>query len=156
MKTIAAGSIAPDFTLPDETGTLRSLRDFLAEGAVVLFFYPGAMTSGCTAEACRFRDMTAEFDAVGAQRIGISGDTVDKQKEFAEAHSLDYPLLSDVDFEAVTAYGVKRRFITPVKRATFVIGTDGKIIHVVTGEWNMDIHADEALKSLQTLGDQAA
>jgi len=149
MKTISAGSIAPDFTLPDETGTPRALKDFLAKGPVVLFFYPTALSSGCTAEACRFRDMAAEFDAVGAQRIGISGDTVDKQKQFTEAHTFDYPLLSDADLGVATAYGVKRRFITPVKRATFVIGTDRKICHVVTGEWNMDIHADEALKSLQ-------
>ncbi len=154
--TIKAGSIAPDFTLPDETGTPRALKDFLAKGPVVLFFYPTALSSGCTAEACRFRDMAAEFEAVGAQRVGISGDPVDKQKQFAETHDFDYPLLSDVDFEVVTAYGVKRRFITPVKRATFVIGTDGKVIHVVTGEWNMDIHADDALKSLQTLDDQVS
>ncbi len=80
MKTIGSGSSAPDFTLPDETGTPRKLSDFLAKGPVVLFFYPGAMTSGCTAESCRFRDLAAEFDAVGAQRIGISADTVDKQR----------------------------------------------------------------------------
>jgi len=149
MKTISAGSIAPDFTLPDETGTPRALKDFLAKGPVVLFFYPTALSSGCTAEACRFRDMAAEFDAVGAQRIGISGDTVDKQKQFTEAHTFDYPLLSDADLGVATAYGVKRRFITPVKRATFVIDTDGTILHVVTGEWNIDVHPDEALKSLQ-------
>ncbi|MBA3338952.1 MAG: peroxiredoxin [Geodermatophilaceae bacterium] len=156
MKTISTGSPAPDFTLPDETGRPRKLSEFLAKGPVVLFFYPGAMTSGCTAEACRFRDMNAEFAAVGAQRIGISADTIDKQQEFSTANDFDYPLLSDADREVATAYGVKRRFITPVKRATFVIGTDGKIAHVVSGEWNMDIHADEALKSLQDLDDQAA
>lgn len=153
---IKAGSIAPDFTLPDETGTPRALSEFLAKGPVVLFFYPAASSSGCTAEACRFRDMAAEFAAVGAQRVGISGDPVAKQKEFVDEHSFDYPLLSDVDFEVVTAYGVKRRFITPVKRVTFVINTDGKILHVITGEWNMDVHADEALKSLQTLDDEVA
>lgn len=156
MKTIAIGSPAPDFTLTDETGTPRKLSEFLAKGPVVLFFYPGAMTSGCTAEACRFRDMNAEFEAAGAQRIGISADTVDKQQEFSAANDFDYPLLSDVDREVAEAYGVKRRFITPVKRATFVIGTDGKIANIVTGEWNMDIHADEALKSVQALDDEAA
>jgi len=149
MKTIASGSTAPDFTLLDETGATRKLSDFLAKGPVVLFFYPGAMTSGCTAESCRFRDLAAEFDAVGAQRIGISADTVDKQKEFSEAHSFDYPLLSDPEREVATAYGVKRRFMTPVKRATFVIQTDGTIAEIITGEFNMDIHADQALKTLQ-------
>jgi len=149
MKTIETGSTAPDFTLSDETGTPRKLSDFLAKGKVVLFFYPTALSSGCTAESCRFRDLAAEFEAVGAQRIGISADTIEKQKEFSDAHTFDYPLLSDPDREVATAYGVKRRFITPVKRATFVIDTDGTILHVVTGEWNIDVHPDEALKSLQ-------
>ncbi|MBA3294041.1 MAG: peroxiredoxin [Geodermatophilaceae bacterium] len=149
MKTIGSGSSAPDFTLPDETGTARKLGDFLANGPVVLFFYPGAMTSGCTAESCHFRDLAAEFDAVGAQRIGISADTVDKQKEFADAHSFDYPLLSDPDGAVATAYGVKRRFLTPVKRATFVITADGRIADVITSEFNMTTHADQALKTLQ-------
>ncbi len=149
MKTISTGSAAPDFTLPDETGTSRRLSDFLAAGPVVLFFYPGAMTSGCTAESCHFRDLAAEFGAVGAQRIGISADTVAKQKEFSDTHSFDYPLLSDPDGEVATAYGVKRKFLTPVKRATFVIGTDGKIAEVITSEVNMTVHADQALKALQ-------
>lgn len=156
MKTIAIGSPAPDFTLPDETGTPRKLSEFLAKGPVVLFFYPGAMTSGCTAEACRFRDMNAEFEAAGAQRIGISADTVDKQKEFSELHNFDYPLLSDTDREVATAYGVKRKLITPVKRATFVIDTDGRIANIITNEWNMEVHADEALETLASLDDQVA
>lgn len=149
MKTISAGSTAPDFTLPDETGTQRLLGDFLAKGPVVLFFYPGAMTSGCTKESCHFRDLAAEFGAVGAQRIGISADTVAKQKEFSETNSFDYPLLSDPDGNVATAYGVKRRFLTPVKRATFVIGTDGKVTEVITSEMNMTVHADQALRALQ-------
>lgn len=149
MKTISAGSPAPDFTLPDETGTSRSLGDYLAKGPVVLFFYPGAMTSGCTAESCHFRDLAAEFEAVGARRIGISADAVDKQKQFSDTHSFDYPLLSDPDGEVATAYGVKRRFLTPVKRATFVISADGKIAEVIASEFNMTTHADQALKTLQ-------
>lgn len=149
MKTINTGSTAPDFTLPDETGAPRKLSDFLADGPVVLFFYPAAMTSGCTAESCQFRDLAAEFEAVGAQRIGISSDPVDKQKEFSDLNSFDYPLLSDPDGEVATAYGVKRRFLTPVKRATFVISSDGKIANVIASEFNMTVHADEALKSLQ-------
>ncbi len=149
MKTISSGMTAPDFTLPDETGTPRTLSDFLAEGPVVLFFYPVALSSGCTAQSCHFRDLAAEFEAVGAQRIGISTDPVDKQKEFSEAHNFDYPLLSDPDGTVATAYGVKRRFLTPVKRATFVISADGKIAKVITSEFNMTTHADEALKELQ-------
>lgn len=149
MKTISSGSPAPDFTLPDETGTPRKLSDFLANGPVVLFFYPVASSSGCTAQSCYFRDLAAEFEAVGAQRIGISTDPVDRQKEFSEAHNFDYPLLSDLEGTVATAYGVKRRFLTPVKRVTFVISADGKIAKVITSEFNMTTHADKALKELQ-------
>ena len=94
------GDIVEDFTLPDHTGQPRSLSEFLAEGPVVLFFYPAAMTTGCTAESCHFRDLAAEFAEVGAQRVGISRDPVEKQARFAEQNAFDYPLLSDVDFSA--------------------------------------------------------
>ena len=91
------GDRAPDFELPDETGQPRRLSEMLRAGPVVLFFYPRAMTSGCTAEACHFRDLTTEFEKVGAQRIGISVDPVSKQKQFSDKHNFDYPLLSDSD-----------------------------------------------------------
>ena len=91
------GDVVPDFTLPDQTGAPRKLSDFLANGPVVLFFYPAAMTYGCTKESCHFRDMAGEFAAVGAQPVGISADTVDKQKQFDEKESLGFPLLSDPD-----------------------------------------------------------
>src|SRR6185369_3905568 len=84
MKT---GDKVDDFELPDDTGTVRSLSEFLREGPVVLFFYPAAMTTGCTKESCHFRDLATEFKEVGAQRVGISGDTVEKQKEFSDKHS---------------------------------------------------------------------
>src|SRR6478735_911427 len=94
---ISTGDTAPDFELPDETGTTRKLSELAAAGPVVLFFYPAAMTTGCTRESCHFRDLAGEFAEVGAQRVGISGDTVDKQRQFADKHSFGYPLLSDVD-----------------------------------------------------------
>ena len=77
------GDVVPDFALPDETGTERKLSDLLAAGPVTLFFYPGAMTYGCTKESCHFRDLKKEFEQVGGQRAGISADTVEKQKQFS-------------------------------------------------------------------------
>src|SRR3954471_16895989 len=118
------GDQVAEFELPDQTGTVRSLTGLLAEGPVVLFFYPAAMTPGCTKEACHFRDLSTEFKELGAQRLGISADAVSKQQEFAEQQVLDYPLLSDEDGAVATSYGLKRKFLTPVKRATFVIDTD--------------------------------
>ncbi len=143
------GDLAPDFQLPDENGILRELRVLLRDGPVVLFFYPAAMTAGCTAEACHFRDLAREFKEAGGQRIGVSLDAVAKQREFTEQHAFDYPLLSDADGTAARAYGVKRRLsILPVKRATFVIGTDRKVIDVITSELRMSVHADRALAAL--------
>ena len=144
------GDPAPDFALPDQSGTIVRLSDLLAKGPVVLFFYPAAMTGGCTAEACSFRDLAAEFAQVGAQRLGISADAVDRQKQFADLNGFDYPLVSDADREVAAAYGVRRRFgPTPVKRATFVIGPDGRIIQTVASELRMNKHADEALAALR-------
>jgi peroxiredoxin Q/BCP len=145
-----SGDLAPDFTLPDQTGASVQLSKVLADGPVVLFFYPAAMSTGCTAEACNFRDLAAEFAAVGAQRLGISVDSVDRQKQFADTNSFDYPLLADTDLEVAKAYGVRRRFgPTAVKRATFVIGTDGQIIQAISSELRMNKHADDALEVLK-------
>ena len=144
------GDRVTDFQLPDETGTPRKLSDFLAHGPVVLFFYPAAMTTGCTKESCHFRDLKAEFETVGAQRVGISADTVDKQREFSEKHTFDFPLLSDTDRTIAARFGVKRRLtMLPNKRSTFVIDTDGKLLAVISSEINMNQHADKALEVLQ-------
>ena len=145
-----AGDQIPDFELPDQTGAPRRLSTLLADGPVVLFFYPAAMTAGCTKEACHFRDLAAEFAEVGAQRVGISMDAVDKQKQFADKHSFDYPLLADTDGAVAKIFGVKRALgILKVKRNTFVIGTDQRLLAEISSEMNMDKHADEALQVLR-------
>ncbi|MGW0518251.1 peroxiredoxin [Crossiella sp. NPDC003009] len=145
-----AGDLVDDFELPDQDGKPRTLSGLLAEGPVVLFFYPAAMTSGCTAESCHFRDLGAEFAAVGAHRVGISADPVDKQRKFAETNAFDYPLLSDVDRTVAKQFGVARRFgPLAVKRHTFVIGTDRRVLKVIKSELRMNVHADEALAAVR-------
>ncbi|MFD9434697.1 peroxiredoxin [Streptomyces sp. NPDC060002] len=152
-KALETGDLVEDFALPDETGTVRSLTDLLAEGPVVLFFYPAALTAGCTAEACHFRDLAAEFAAVGARPVGISGDSVDRQQEFAGRHSLGMPLLSDADGSVRERFGVKRGFsLAPTKRVTFVIGKDRTVLEVVRSELRMNTHADRALDALRAHG----
>ncbi|MEW5659062.1 peroxiredoxin [Streptomyces cinereoruber] len=147
---MSVGDLVEDFSLPDETGTSRSLTGLLAEGPVVLFFYPAALTPGCTAEACHFRDLAAEFRAVGALPVGISSDGVERQQEFAERHSLGYPLLSDADGAVRERFGVKRGFsLAPTKRVTFVIGQDRRVREVVRSELRMNAHADRALAVLR-------
>jgi peroxiredoxin Q/BCP len=146
------GDRVPDFELPDQTGAVRSLTGLLADGPIVLFFYPAAMTPGCTKEACHFRDLAAEFAAAGASAVGISTDPVDKQAKFADSQQFDYPLLSDADGAVATTFRVKRGLLgklLPVKRTTFVIDTDRTVLEVISSEVNMDTHADKALEVLR-------
>ncbi|KUN27993.1 peroxiredoxin [Streptomyces corchorusii] len=149
-ERVEIGAKVEDFALPDETGTTRRLTELLADGPVVLFFYPAALTHGCTAEACHFRDLAAEFAAVGARPVGISGDPVDKQQEFAGRHRLGMPLLSDADGTVRERFGVKRGFsLAPTKRVTFVIAEDRTVLEVVRSELRMNTHADRALAALR-------
>jgi len=143
------GDLVPDFELPDEDGTPRKLSDLLANGPVVLFFYPAAMTYGCTKESCHFRDLKAEFEEIGAQRVGISADKVEKQKQFSEKESFDFPLLSDADGTVASEMGVRRSLVKVNKRVTFVIDTDRHIIEVIHSEVSMRGHADRALEVLR-------
>jgi peroxiredoxin Q/BCP len=172
-----AGDKAPDFTLYDHTGRPRTLSALLSKGPVVLFFFPIASSPICTAQACHFRDLSSEFATVGAQRVGISTDTVDKQAHFAQQRSFDYPLLSDTDGVVSELFGVRRgRFaklrrsvvareaarhsrhtrrrgllarLLPVRRATFVIDTDRTVLTVVSSEVRASVHADQALWFLE-------
>ncbi|MEU5597654.1 peroxiredoxin [Streptomyces sp. NPDC020298] len=147
---VGVGDKAADFELPDETGTPRRLSELLADGPVALFFYPGALTKGCTAEACHFRDLAAEFAAVGARAVGVSGDPVERQQEFAGRHTLGMPLLSDTDGTVRELFGVKRGFsMAPTKRVTFVIAEDRTVLEVVRSELRMTTHADRALAALR-------
>lgn len=126
------GQPAPEFSLQDQDGTTRSLAQLRGE-KVVLFFYPAAMTPGCTKEACDFRDSEAALAAAGVQVLGVSRDAVAKQRKFADRDELGYPLLSDPDLNvhhAYGAFGTKNsygRLIEGVIRSTFVIDEAGNV-----------------------------
>ncbi|MEV0697525.1 peroxiredoxin [Saccharopolyspora sp. NPDC050389] len=144
------GDVVADFALTDQRGTERKLSDLVADGPVVLFFYPAAMTTGCTAETCHFRDLATEFAELGAQPVGISTDPVAKQQKFADAHGFGFPLLSDFDGTVARQFGVKRRFgPIPVKRHTFVIDEQRRVLAVIRNEFRMAAHADTALEVLR-------
>ena len=145
------GDQVDDFVLPDETGTPRRLGELLESGPIVLFFYPAAMTSGCTKESCHFRDLREEFATLGAQPVGISGDAVDKQRQFSDKHSFGYPLLSDPDRVVAGMLGVSRGLLglSPLKRTTFVIDTDRRLLARIASEFRMNSHADDALEVLR-------
>jgi peroxiredoxin Q/BCP len=146
------GDLVSDFTLFDQFGVERTLSSMLRQGPIALFFYPAAMTTGCTKESCHFRDLAGEFTALGAQRVGISMDSVERQSEFTQKNHLDYPLLADVGGVVATQFGVKRSIgLLKVKRSTFVISSDRRVIEVINSERNMQVHADRALAALATL-----
>ncbi|NMD55490.1 MULTISPECIES: thioredoxin-dependent thiol peroxidase [Tsukamurella] len=126
------GVNAPSFTLPDQDGNPVSLSDYRGQ-RVVLYFYPAAMTPGCTKQACDFRDNLADFGDAGLAVLGISPDKPEKLKKFQERDSITFPLLSDPDKQVLTEYGafgekmMYGKTVTGVIRSTFVIGADGTI-----------------------------
>lgn len=150
MKPLQKGDLSPEFEALDQEGNLVRLTDCLAKGPVVLLFYPRAMTKGCTAEACHFRDLGAELAKFGALRLGISTDSVERQETFSAKHGLDFPLLSDPDRGIAAAFGVKRPGPLFNRRVTFVIGTDRIIIETIASETSMDAHGDGALAALRS------
>lgn len=129
---LSAGDPAPAFTLTDQDGASVSLADF-AGRRVILYFYPAAMTPGCTTQACDFRDNLASLAGAGYVVLGVSKDSVEKLKAFQEEDGLTFPLLSDPELtvhQAYGAYGEKNsygRIVTGVLRSTFVIDEAGTI-----------------------------
>jgi peroxiredoxin Q/BCP len=141
---------AYDFTLPDQDGNERTLSTMVKDGPVVLFFYPAALSAGCTKESCHFRDLNSEFTSLGAQPVGISMDSVDRQAQFSKKNGFGFPLLTDHDGEVARHYGVKRALnFLKVKRATFIISPDMVVRDVIHSEVNLNSHADRALEALR-------
>jgi peroxiredoxin Q/BCP len=137
-KRLAPGDPAPDFTLPDADGHPVSLSSFRGQ-RVIVYFYPAALTPGCTKEACDFRDSRDALDAEGIAVLGISPDQPAKLAKFRDKEGLTFPLLSDPDhavLEAYGAYGEKKLYgktTVGVIRSTFVIDADGKISQALYG-----------------------
>jgi peroxiredoxin Q/BCP len=131
-QRLSPGDAAPDFTLSDSTGKSVSLSDFRGQ-AVVVYFYPAAMTPGCTKQACDFRDNLAELNDAGYQILGISPDKPEKLAKFVEKEQLTFPLLADPDKQVLTAWGAfgeKKnygRVYQGVIRSTFIVDAEGKI-----------------------------
>lgn len=127
------GKKAPDFTLPDQDGKNHSLSDYRGK-TVLLYFYPKDMTPGCTVEACSFRDSMNDLKAGGVQVLGVSVDSVESHKKFAEHFHLNFPILSDMNKKVVQEFGVwgEKKFMgvkyVGTSRESFLIGPDGVIV----------------------------
>jgi len=154
MTQLSTGDRAPEFTLPVSGGGTVALRDVLKEGPVVLYFYPRDDTPGCTSEAIAFTEELAAFREAGVTILGCSRDTVEKHDKFIAKHGLGIRLLSDEDGKTCEAYGVwveknmYGRKSMGIQRATFLIGTDGRI-RAAWPKVRVAGHADEVLRAVQ-------
>ncbi len=149
---VEVGSVAPDFTLPSQSGEMVSLEDFLGKKPVVLFFYPKDDTPGCTKQACAFRDDFEEFGKLDAEVIGISSDSVESHKSFAARHNLPFILLSDEGGKVRKLYGVPSSFGLFPGRVTYVIDEEGVVRHIFSSQVETARHVEEALGVLRSIG----
>ena len=129
---LSIGTKAPEFSLPDQNGQEHSLSSYQGR-KVILYFYPKDMTSGCTAQACSFRDLYPQFQEKGAVVLGVSKDSVASHKRFEETHGLPFTLLSDPELQVITAYDVLKptkdgKPSRSVSRSTYLIDEDGIIV----------------------------
>ena len=134
----------------DEHGVPVSLKDYRGKNVVVLYFYPKDFTSGCTTEACSFRDDYKLYQEKGAVVIGISLDSVESHSKFSETYTLPFPILSDRGKEAAKAYGVLGIGGFLAKRVTFIIDKDGKITHIFP-KVDVKQHSEEVLRAIEEL-----
>ena len=152
---VGVGDRAPDFTLPDQTGTPVRLRDLVGRKAVVLYFYPKDQTPGCTVEARAFRDSYDAFTARGAEVIGVSSDSVRSHRRFAARHHLPFLLLSDSDGAVRELYGVERTLGFLPGRVTYVIDKAGVVRQVYSSQLRPTRHSREALERVSAMRDGA-
>jgi thioredoxin-dependent peroxiredoxin len=150
-KTLAVGDAVPVFSLRDQNDSLFNISDFIGKKILVIYFYPKDESSGCTKEACSFRDNYNAFTKGGAMVVGINSGTVDSHRKFIEHHQLPFTLLSDPGNKVLKMYGVKNKFFI-TGRETFVIDKTGKIVFIFDSFMNGPAHEKEALTSINKMG----
>jgi thioredoxin-dependent peroxiredoxin len=145
---LKAGERAPEFTLPDETGTDRSLTELLSTGAIILYFYPADFTLGCTRQACAFRDLHPEIQKAGLRVVGISPQKPESHAKFREKHRLPYVLLSDEQKTVVKMYGLNGPLGIGVRRATYLIDGSRRVRDAVLADFMIGRHRDFVRKAI--------
>ena len=153
---VDVGTVAPGFTLRSQRGESVSLKDFLGRSPVVLFFYPKDDTPGCKRQACAFRDDYGEFGALDAEVFGISSDSVQSHKSFAENNELPFSLLSDEGGKVRQLYGVPNTLGLLPGRVTYVIDREGVVRHVFSSQSAVRRHVEEALAALAHIEQEAS
>ena len=151
MGALTVGTQAPDFSVETHDGTALQLSELLKRSTVVLFFYPRDFTPGCTAEACAFRDDYADFAKAGAAVVGVSADSGESHRRFAQHHNLPFPLISDADGTLRKAYGVDKVWGVLPGRVTFVIDRQGIVRNVFDSALFARRHSGDALATVTSL-----
>ena len=147
MDRIKVGDTIPLFSLPDQDGKMFNIESVLGKNKLVIFFYPQDGSHGCTREACYFRDTSELFEEAEAVVIGISGQSVESHKEFAENYRLNYPILSDEQNKVRKLFGVPTTFLGMIPgRVTYVADQNGQVVHIFNSHIQAERHVDEALK----------
>ncbi|MEY4603270.1 MAG: hypothetical protein RIT43_562 [Bacteroidota bacterium] len=151
-NSLRIGDLCPEFSLEDQYGKRFDIRELLGKKIIVVFFYPKDNTSGCTKEACSFRDQYEIFKELGAEVIGVSSDSVISHKGFAEKHHLPYILLSDPQNDLRKQFGVPKSLFGLIPgRVSYVIGTDGRIKGIFNAMTDPVGHVNYAVKCIQEL-----
>jgi thioredoxin-dependent peroxiredoxin len=156
MAVIHVGDKAPPFTAQTHAGGTAALADLLGNQVVVLFFYPRDGTPVCTAEACAFRDAYESFTSAGATVIGISGDSLDRHRDFAQQQKLPFLLISDADGALRKAFGVPKTLGVFPGRVTYVIDRQGVVRHIFNSQFSAGQHVSVALNVVQQLQTESA
>jgi thioredoxin-dependent peroxiredoxin len=152
MKKIEVGSIIPQFTLADQNGNSFAINSVLGKKNLVIYFYPKDDSPGCTDEACYFRDQFEVFNEADAVIIGISGQSVESHKKFAEKYRLSYTLLSDEGNKLRKLFGVPTNLLGLLPgRVTYVADKSGKVVYIFSSQTDTKRHVDDALKILKEL-----
>ena len=152
MPKLQVGDPAPDFSATTHHGSLLRLSDLLRQQGLVLFFYPKDGTPVCTKEACSFRDAYQHFAEAGVEVVGVSGDSAESHRRFAERHHLSYPLISDADGSLRKRFGVAPKLGLLPGRVTFVIDQDGIIRLIFSALFASQQHVRQALQALDAPG----
>lgn len=134
------GTQAPEFELEDQDGKRHTLKSLLRAGPLILYFYPADFTPGCTKEACSFRDLQKDLVAANLRVVGVSPQDAESHKRFAAKHALNFPLLADPDKKAIKAYDVDGPLGFGVRRGTYLIGADGKVLDSVLADLRISEH----------------
>ncbi len=146
---LAPGSRAPEFTLPDQNGRERSLTSLLSDGPLILYFYPADFTPGCTAEACALRDLNTDIQRAGLRVVGISPQSAESHKRFAQKYGLKYTLLADPDKTVIKMYDADGPLGIAVRRITYLIDQSRIVQDALLADFRISRHEEFVRKAVE-------